>query len=199
MILGEDRIRIDGMWGERKMNDREDALFWVYAERDRRRDENVGILIRQLKEDGISYRVRAAEALGICGGDEVVAHLIRAAEDDPETDVRFMAIRSLGKRRDPLAIVPLTGMLTAGNKWIRMEAVKALGAIGDPSAARPVGRLCRDPADPVRKAVAEALGEMASEACRSALEVLIDDADPVVRTAAWKSLSRCGTGDTLFE
>lgn len=177
------------------MNHRDDALSRVYAERKRRRDENTVILIRQLKEDGISYRVRAAEALGTCGGDEVVPHLIRAAEEDPEPDVRFMAIRSLGKRRDTLAVVPLIRMLTTGDKWIRMEAVKALGAIGNPSAADAVSALCYDTAVPVRRAVAETLGTIGCEECSTALEILCDDAEPVVRMAARKALSQCMEGN----
>lgn len=176
------------------MNHRDDALSRLYAERKRRRDENTGILIRQLREDGISYRVRAAEALGTCGGDEVVPHLIRAAEEDPEPDVRFMAIRSLGRRRDPLAVVPLTRMLTAGDKWIRMEAVKALGEIGDPSATRAVSELCSDTAVSVRRAVAEALGKLGDEGCSVALEVLCADGEPEVRTAARQSLARWNGG-----
>ncbi|WAI00908.1 HEAT repeat domain-containing protein [Methanogenium organophilum] len=181
------------------MTNRNDALSRLYTERERRRDENTLILICQLREDGISYRVRAAEALGICGGGEVVPHLIRAAEDDPEPDVRFMAIRSLGKRKDPLAVDPLIGLLACSDKWIRMEAVKALGAIGHPSASSPVGNLCCDPAEPVRRAVAEALGKIGSDACRSTLEMMLDDEDPVVRTAARQSLSLCGSGGTAPE
>jgi len=179
------------------MNHSHDALSRVYAERKRRRDENTIILIRQLREDGISYRVRAAEALGTCGGDEVVLHLIRAAENDSEPDVRFMAIRSLGRRGGPRAVDPLIGMLAAGDKWIRMEAVRALGAIGDPSATRAVGELCSDTVVPVRQAVAEALGNLGSKGCSVALEVLCADADPGVRTAARQSRSRCMAGDAV--
>lgn len=181
------------------MTNRDDALSRVYAERERRRDENAIILIRQLREDGISYRVRAAEALGMCGGDEVVPHLIRAAEDDPEPDVRFMAIRSLGIRRDPLAVATLIGMLGDSDKWIRMEAVKSLGAIGHPSASIPVSNLCCDTVDQVRRAVAEALGKIGSEACRTALEMMLDDEDPVVQTAARRSLSLCESGGTVLK
>ncbi|WFN35077.1 HEAT repeat domain-containing protein [Methanogenium sp. S4BF] len=167
----------------------DDPVYRVYAERERRRDENARILIRQLTEDGISYRVRAAEALGTCGGDVVVPHLIRAAEDDPEPDVRFMAIRSLGKRRDPLAAEPLIRMLAIGDKWIRMEAVKALGDIGHPSAALSLMNLCDDTAVPVRRAVAEALGKIECEACMSALEMMTNDEDSGVRSAARRALS----------
>ena len=173
------------------MNNWDDAVSRVYAERERRKDENTVLLIRQLKEDGISYRVRAAEALGTCGGDEVVPHLIRAAEEDAELDVRFMAIRSLGRRGDPLAVDPLIGMLDGDDKWIRMEAVKALGDIGDPSAVTHVSCLCHDPSDPVRRAVAEALGKIGSAACKPVLETMLNDEDLEVRTAARKSLSRC--------
>ena len=171
------------------MTGRDDSLNRVYAERERRRDENTGLLIQQLTEDGISYRVRAAEALGTCGGDEVVPHLIRAAENDPESDVRFMAIRSLGKRRDPLAVDPLIHLLTSRDKWIRMEAVKALGDIGHPSACLPLSHLCDDTACQVRRAVADSLGKIGNEACASAISVMLDDEDSVVRSVARRSLS----------
>lgn len=188
MLLKVQDVVSDQMCG-RQYDRGDDPVYRVYAERERRRDENARLLIRQLTEDGISYRVRAAEALGICGGDEVVPHLIRAAENDPEPDVRFMAIRSLGKRRDFLATVPLIRMLGPGDKWIRMEAVKALGDIGDPSASVYLIPLCDDTAVQVRRAVAEALGKIDSEACPPALERMTDDEDAGVRSAARRALS----------
>ena len=186
-------------WVAGSMTGGGDPVYRVHAERERRRDENARILIRQLTDGGISYRVRAAEALGTRGGDEVVPHLIRAAEDDPEPDVRFMAIRSLGKRKDPLATEPLIRMLAIGDKWIRMEAVKGLGDIGNPSASCPLIRLCDDTAVQVRRAVAEALGKIDCEVCTPALQMMTNDEDSGVRSAAWRSLSSHRYDDNLPE
>lgn len=77
------------------------------------------------------------------------------------------AVNSLGLRRDPLAVAPLTALTTDAASPVAPPALLALGRIGTPEALRPVSqRLAAGPAA-LRPAAAEALLVAADRALAS--------------------------------
>ncbi|MBP9087689.1 MAG: HEAT repeat domain-containing protein, partial [Kofleriaceae bacterium] len=59
--------------------------------------------------------------------------------NDPDRDVRILAVRYLGRLHATAAIAPLRGMLGSGNPYaLRLAAIDALGQIAAPSTVNPL-------------------------------------------------------------
>jgi len=172
-----------------------DPLKRLLADRERRVEESIEILISQLSGGSIPYRVKAAEALGRAGDIRALPSLIRIAANDPEIGVRHVAVRSIGRLGDPGGVECLVSLLDDEDRWIRKEAARSLGEIGEPSSLPFLAALLGDPKDDVRAAAADALGRLGDQ---SAVDILCDavrDHDPKVRTSARESLRELGRDD----
>jgi HEAT repeat protein len=164
----------------------------VYAERQRRDEENFKILLRQLHHDGMSYRIKAAEALGYTGDCRAVEPLI-VLLSDPATELVWVTAQSLGRLRDPRAVDPLIPLLQDRDRWVRRGAARALGEIGDSRAVEPLLPLLADRRADVRTAAAEALGRIGEPAALDPLNRLLEDEDePEVRVAVRQAIRMLG-------
>lgn len=172
-----------------------DPMIRLAADRERRAGESMEILIRQLSGGTIPYRVKAAEALGRAGDRSALSYLIRAAEHDPEIEVRHVAVRSIGMLRDPDGVQCLITLLDDKDRWIRKQAANSLGEIGDPSCLTSLAALLGDPKEDVRAAAATALGRLGDQAAVGILCEALKDSDSGVRSGARESLKMLGRGD----
>jgi HEAT repeat protein len=93
--------------------------------------------------------------LGKLEEDRAVEPLIDALDDRRE--VREVAILSLGRIGDPVAVDALIEKLKDENWDVRSSAAKALGQIGDPRAIEPLIQSLRDKSETVRWLAANAL------------------------------------------
>lgn len=175
--------------------DNRDPMTRLISDRERRVEESIEILISQLSGGTIPYRVKAAEALGRARDPRALPSLLHSAENDPETGVRHVAIRSIGMLGDPGGLECLIALLCDEDRWIRKEAAMSLGEIGDPSCLQPLAALLRDPKDDVRATAAWSIGRLGDP---NAIDILCDavrDSDSGVRSSARESLRMLGRDD----
>jgi HEAT repeat protein len=151
-------------------------------------------LVKHLEDVDPHCRIRAAELLWHMGernGSEMV-RLLRPALQDPDANVRGMAVLILGRvGRDTIdAFADVAALATAdADTRVRSIAAETLEKFGPP--AIPVlMKMLHDPQSRCRQAAADALGTMGRDAmdCVPALEVLQNDANLGVRDAAAKAL-----------
>lgn len=158
-------------------------------ERERRQKENFEILVRQLNHQHISYRVKAAEALGNTGDVRAAGYLIESINSGKEPEYLYVAMLSLGRLGSVEAVPVLLPCLESDEKWIRLGAVRALGMLGDSSAALPMLRLLNDKYADVRASAAESFSLMG---CTEAVEFivpLLSDDDPRTRESARNAIN----------
>lgn len=160
----------------------------LMEDREKRREENLGKYIEQLSHENISYRLRAAEALGACADMRAVEPLI-AALHDTENEVRWVATQALGNLRDARAVESLLPLLADSDRWARRGAAWSLGEIGDPRAVDPLLPLLADKKMDVRIAAADALGKLHDPRVAGALSAALEgEEEPEVRTAIRRAL-----------
>lgn len=107
-------------------------MFDPHEERARRDEENLRVLLHQVREGGHQYRVKAAEALGRAQNPAATDVLVEVLSD-ADHELRYVIIRSLGKIKDPEAVPHLLPLLSDEDRWIRQGAIWSLGTIGDPT------------------------------------------------------------------
>lgn len=139
-------------------------------ERGRRHKENFEILVRQLNHQHMSYRIRAAEALGNTGDLRAVRHLIDSINPDNDPEYLYVAMLSLGRLGSVEAVPIILTYLGSEEKWIRLGAVKALGMIKDQSAALHFLHLLNDKCGDVRASAAESFSLLD---CTEAIEFIV--------------------------
>lgn len=159
-------------------------------ERERRQKENFEILVDQLKHPHISYRVKAAEALGNTGDGRAVPCLIESVKSGREPGFLYVAMLSLGRLGSIEAVPILVSFLESDEKWVRLGAVRALGMIKDDSAALPMLRLLNDEKRDVRASAAESFSCMGCTEAIDFLVPLLSDEDSRVRDSARKALKK---------
>ncbi|HOI57240.1 HEAT repeat domain-containing protein [Methanoculleus sp.] len=160
----------------------------LMEDRERRGEENLGKYIEQLLHENISYRLRAAEALGGCADARAVEPLI-ATLHDSENEVRWVAAQALGKLRDARAVEPLLPLLIDPDRWARRGAAWSLGEIGDLRAVEPLLPLLTDRKKDVRVAAADALGKLRDQRAVPVLSAALEgEEEPEVRTALRRAL-----------
>lgn len=140
-------------------------------------------------------RWKAAEALARIG-PPAVEPLIRAL-GHPDEDVRWKAAVTLGEIGDARGIVPLTGLLSDEDRFVRSRAAYALGLIGPPaipalSAALPTGPVC------VKRGIVGALGKIRDPDAVSILVQTLADPSPEVREDTIAALAEEGEFATPF-
>jgi len=107
------------------------------AAREERRRWRVQEYIKLLKSDRLTYRWKAAEALGAEPDPDAVEPLIAALKDQ-YVDVSWLAAKSLGMIGDPRAVGPLIEALRSDEKWLRIGAAWGLGRLRDARAVEPL-------------------------------------------------------------
>ncbi|MBP2133431.1 HEAT repeat protein [Methanomicrobium sp. W14] len=167
----------------------------IHAERMRREKENFEIYIKQLKDPGIPYRTKAAEALGNYKDPRAVPYLIECAKCETDPGVLYVAICSLAKFRDKSSVVPLLALLDHSDKWVRSGAAKALGEIGDRESVFCIKPMLSDENPKIRASAAEALGLMSYWEFADLVIPLLDDEESEVRAAARAAVRKLGRGD----
>jgi HEAT repeat protein len=140
----------------------------------------------------LARREAAALVLaGVVGGFE---RELRAALEAPEADVRVSAALGLARLRVAWVEEALASRLgREDDEGVRVALVRALGELGGEGARGALlGLLAReaDGASLAAVAAAEAAGRLGLREARQALVVLLDDARPVVRIVAARSLGQ---------
>jgi len=128
-----------------------------------------------------------AIALGAVAVDPLIESL-----DNPNTDVRRNAAKSLGVIGDPRAIQPLLNALADEEWFVRESAAWSLGHISDPSISNILVAALRDQRAIVRESAAKALAELSDPQAISALVEALHDDEYAVAEAAAEALSNVG-------
>ena len=138
------------------------------------RDKRISNLLSFLVGKDLTFRWKAAEALGAMRAVQAVEPLIKAL-DDPYVDVGWMAARALGQIGDLRAVEPLIARLSHEDQWMRKGAAWGLGLIGDKRAVMPLLPLLKDPKTKVKAQAAHALGKIGDERALLALHEVQGD------------------------
>ncbi|MCG7855063.1 MAG: HEAT repeat domain-containing protein, partial [Methanoregulaceae archaeon] len=135
-------------------------------------------LISALTGDQYSgIRWKAAEALAKIG-EPAVPSLI-AALDHPDEGVRWKAAITLGEIGDQRGIIPLIGLLSDKDRFVRSRAAYALGLIGSP-AIPALSEMLEEAPYEVRRNTVTALGKMNDPAAiRVLLRALTNSSEDV--------------------
>ena len=139
-------------------------------------------LIRGLGSSRWEARRAASEALANLGSP-AVGPLIDALRDK-NPDVRWAAIRALGKLGDPVAVKSIIKALRDEDSGVRKTAAEALGKIGDAKATVPLIAAVDDENWSVRQAAVESLGKMGHAKAVDAVVNALRDGYSDVRQAA---------------
>jgi HEAT repeat protein len=157
-----------------------------------KQNKNVKGLIKALKYHGSHERSWAAEVLGDLGETSAVEPLIDTLKDK-DINVRWSAVKSLGKIGDRRAALPIAIALTETNDWQMPLLVReALVNIGQRNCDALMDLMTHSNSD-IRQLPAKILGEIG---CQEAIEGLIsalkNDENFMVRGLAAKSLGQLG-------
>ena len=115
-------------------------------------------LVQGLGSTRWEARRAASEAL-VNIGSPAISPLIDALKDN-NPDVRWAAIRALGKLGDPSAVKPIIKALRDEDSGVRKTAAEALGKIGDARATVALIAAVDDEDWSVRQAAVESLGKV---------------------------------------
>ncbi len=157
-------------------------------QREKRRKENFELLTAQLNHQHVTYRIKAAEALGNAGDGRAVPYLTDSLTPDQDSEYLYVAMLALGKLGSVEAVPVLVPFLKSDEKWVRLGAVRALGMLRDSIAALPMLRLLNDKYRDIRASAAESFSMMG---CTEAIEFLVpmlSDEDSRVRESARNAL-----------
>jgi len=147
-------------------------------------------LISALTGDQYSgIRWKAAEALAKIG-EPAVPSLI-AALDHPDEGVRWKAAITLGEIGDQRGIIPLIGLLSDKDRFVRSRAAYALGLIGSP-AIPALSEMLKEAPYEVRRGTVTALGKMNDSAATRVLIRALTDSSEDVRQDIITSLATQG-------
>jgi len=145
-------------------------------------DDQLQFMVECL-EGGIEHeRVSAAWALGRSGRADAVPHLLTAAREDSDSDVRINAIDSLAKIGGEGVGQALLDFLAEDDEEIRSITLMGLGDERYAGAFREVGELLRSDSDRLRSNAADALGAMGKSESVPLLMEAAADTVPDVRS-----------------
>lgn len=164
-------------------------------------DKPKPMLLAQLQDDpSIAGRYQACEQLSKKRGDDVVAALRDALENDPFWGVRAKAAEALGDMDNDSALEALLANATTDESRVRLAVTEALASNDAPKARAAL--IERVEADPASYIVAEAIsglgGQRATDAIPSITAALrVDSHAEAVRNAALNALAKLRTEDGL--
>ncbi len=135
--------------------------------------------IKDLKNENVDVRKRAAEKLAKLGNARAVEPFIEALKDRGANGVHLSARRALENIGEP-AVESLIRHLEDKNENIRLGIVIALGTIHDARAVKPLIRTLRDESINVRRCAAKALGEIGNIETIGPLVFILQDKEEVL-------------------
>lgn len=151
-----------------------------------------------LRRRGRTRRARAAETLGRLRHQAAVDGLLPLL-DDPDPDVRVVAVRALGRIGDPSVAPALLGTLYGPHAVPPSVVVLALTALG-PGARRLIAAGLDSPQPLVRAAAVEALGATGATGWETRIALaLTTDPHPEVQIRAARALGALGTSREALE
>lgn len=163
--------------------------FAAIALGDIREAQGVTPLIRALGDEKWTVRKAASDAL-VKYGEEVIPAIEQVMTKTNDEDVRFWAIKSLGKL-GPKAQRILLEALRAGDKQLRYVIAAALGESGDKRVIKVLIESLADPDWTIRKSATQALAEIGDNAIDPMIEALQDTSEDV-RDGCLQSIVRIG-------
>lgn len=187
--LAEDWIRVAGsLVSERNRLD-EALLRKLTRALETLRPESAAAEARRvLAEDGEWLRrAKAAELLGILGGPESVAALLKAFADRDQS-VRGSAMRSCGRLRASEALEPLLAELRTPDSPSGVDAATALGLLGDKRAWEDILGFLERSKSWARGRAAEALGRLGDARAVDLLAKELKSSDAFIRSGAARGL-----------
>jgi HEAT repeat protein len=158
-------------------------------------DTAVPALIKQLETEATVPVIRALSRYGADAKPALTVLLEIATAENREIEVRWNAIRTLGKMRvaGAEAIPTLLTMLDSPESRIREHAAESLGDIGPPSRSvvERLFPLLSDPDTKVRRDSVRSIGQIgAGPEAIPLVEKLVKDPEQIVRDAATKTLAQ---------
>ncbi|HOY68701.1 MAG TPA: HEAT repeat domain-containing protein [Candidatus Ozemobacteraceae bacterium] len=163
--------------------------FAAAALGDLREPMGVTALIRLLGDEKWPVRKAAAEALSKFG-EEIIPSLEQVMNKTADEDVRFWAIKTLG-RLGPKAQKILLESLRAGDKQMRYVIASALGESGDTRVIRVLIESLADPDWTIRKSATQALADIGGNAVDPMIEAL-QEPNEEIRDGCLIALVRIG-------
>jgi HEAT repeat protein len=155
-----------------------------------RHESSVGPLMEALKDEDERVRDQAAWALAKIG-KPALQRLIMALED-PNRDVRCLAMETLGEIGDKRAVDSIIKMLKDVEVTIRFGAAHVLGGFGDKKAVNPLIEALKDKDKTVRFWAVNSLEQIADTRAIKPLVDALKDKDDLVRGAAAGALKEIG-------
>lgn len=133
-------------------------------------------LIGALSDPSPAVRVAAANALGVIGDRKATQALLPLLHDRHNEQARAVAIKALGKLKDPAALADLLEIANdEGDAWaVRKASIEALGEIRDARAVDSLVNTLDDQYATVREASALALGKIGSNQATLPLLATLD-------------------------
>lgn len=116
---------------------------------------------------------------------------------DPDEEVRLLALVVGGNFEDKRCVEPIIGLLRDQDWWTRTTAAETLGRIGDRRATQPLIALLND--EEARWTAIEALGQLKDPSAMPALMACAQDDAPELRLAAVDALSLLGSRAEILE
>ncbi len=163
--------------------------FACMALGDLREPQGVTPLIRALGDETWHVRKAASDAL-VKYGEEVISAIEAVMNKTTDEDVRFWAIKSLGKL-GPKAQRILLESLRTGDKHLRYVIAAALGESGDRRVIKVLIDSLGDPDWTIRKSATQALAEIGENAVDMLIEGLKEPAEDV-RDGCMTAIFRIG-------
>ncbi|MBF0408675.1 MAG: HEAT repeat domain-containing protein [Candidatus Riflebacteria bacterium] len=154
--------------------------------------EPLGIpaLIKSLGDEKWPVRKASSEAL-VKYGDQVIPAIEQVMSKTDDEDVRFWAIKSLGKLGTKAQRILLEALKT-GNKQLRYVIAAALGESGDRRVIKVLIDSLADPDWTIRKSATQALAEIGENALDPLIESLLEPNEDV-RDGCLLAIVRIGT------
>jgi HEAT repeat protein len=116
-------------------------------------------LLAALADSSADVRLKAVEGLGGLGDRRAVQPLLQQFAKDPNPQVRYECLTSLGLIGDPSTVDFLVQGTNDADQFVRLWAMDALCQMGDPHAQERAIALVHDPSRAVRDQVIHACGE----------------------------------------
>src|SRR5262245_9476054 len=156
------------------------------------------VVVALMAQLGTDNALAASKALIKCGAAALPATgaLVKLIQN-PDSEVRWNAVKTLGKIHAVEALEALIGALSDPSELVREHAAEALGDLGPAAAAgvEPLKAALRDPYVKVRRDAARSLGQIGA-AAKSAIPLLQtlakDDPELIVRQAAESAVKKLG-------
>jgi HEAT repeat protein len=139
-------------------------------------------LVTALDDKDAAVRTAGAHALGSCGDPTLMQALVPLLED-PDLAARCAAAQALGRIGDTRAAGPLAAALRPDQHLLFRRAVAAaLARVPHPEVQETLLAALRDPDPQVRGYSAQALGQVGNEGAWLALQPLLADTSPLLRS-----------------